>query len=114
MTLALWPLAAWGGTISGVVKANDKSIEGATVVIYDQRLAYASTQTTLGGFFTIGDVPDNPYRIRVLPPADQNLVEQWHGADLELCDGTVYPLGAQADVTITLLEGGVEVRDMMG
>jgi len=108
--LVLAPWLAWAGTLEGTVTADGGGpVPNATVVAYDQRLNYAWVNTDAGGAYRFESLPENPYRVRVIPPPTRNLMEVWAGGTLQVCDGTVFEVGEGTApvVDFTLEEGGV-------
>jgi hypothetical protein len=99
---------ALAGDISGVVTDGDgRFVVGASVIVYDQRLNYAIAESTIFGRFSFQGLPDNPYRLRVIPGDDRNLVEQWVGGDLDLCAGLTHDLGDVSGLSVVLESGGI-------
>lgn len=103
----LWAAAALGASLEGlVVDEAGEPVQGAYAVVYDQRLSYAYAVTNAAGSFRVVDLPANPYRLRILPPAAANLVESWHPAGLDVCGAAPIALGDVSGVEIALAAGG--------
>ncbi len=108
MSLALLVATAWGGTLSGqVVDPDGVPVANASVYAYDQRMYYASDQADPDGRFAL-ELPDNRYRVRVLPPSGVNFIEQFVPGAADYCDGDVWAVAGDIDVgTVVLGEGGL-------
>lgn len=101
---------AGAAELSGLVQDPEgQPLEGALVVVYDARLGYALDETDAAGVFRIEGLPPNPYRVRVLPPFERNIAEQWWGGGLEYCEASAVLLAADSAVEsleIRLSAGG--------
>lgn len=93
--------------LDGAVTGPDGPVEGARVVAYDPRLAYAYTETDADGRWSLADLPASVlgegYRLRVLAPPDVNLVEAWAGG-VDVCSA---PPQVAGPVDVELSVGGV-------
>jgi len=92
---AWWTLLslALAGDLTGrVLDETGQPLDDATVVAYDQRFAYALATTGSDGAFAITGLPPNPYRVRILPPREINLVERYLPDAFDICDGEVFEL----------------------
>jgi len=109
--IAAWALAALAGSIEGrVVDPDGEPATNATVIVYDRRLGFANASTGSTGTFRIDDLPDGPYRVRVVPYAAADLVEEWAHDTLTVCEGEVFGVasgGADPFVDIALEHGSV-------
>ena len=91
MILAL--AAAQAGTLGGVVvdRATGEAVSGATITVYDSRLAFANATTTNDGDWSLSGLPTGRYRVRVSPSdghAQRYFPDAW-----SYCDGEVVVLG---------------------
>ncbi|MBW1878311.1 MAG: carboxypeptidase regulatory-like domain-containing protein [Deltaproteobacteria bacterium] len=110
MILVLAPWLALAGTLEGTITGDGGApVANATVVAYDQRLNYAWVNTDSSGGYRFEALPANPYRVRAIPPPTRNLVEEWAGDTLQVCEATVFEVGEGATpvVDFMLEEGGV-------
>lgn len=104
--IGLWLGSALAGILSGAVtdSAGD-GVADVQVVAYDHRFTYGSTLTDADGRFEL-DLPDNQYRLRLIPPEHANFAEQWVPDTLEICEATSWALDDVEAVQV-LREGGV-------
>jgi hypothetical protein len=112
MMWQLWLSVAGAGDLSGrVVDAGGTPVSDATVVAYDQRFAYALTNTETDGTFSLNGLPKNPYRVRVLPPREVNLVERYLPDAFDICEGQVFDVKRNSSAALgdALLETGGEI-----
>jgi hypothetical protein len=116
MLWTVWLSVAGAGDLSGrIVDAAGAPVPGATVVAYDQRFSYALTTTGPDGTYAIDGLPKNPYRVRVIPPSDLNLVERYLPDAFNICDGDQVSVkrNSQADFGDTVLEAGGEISGVL-
>jgi hypothetical protein len=92
-----------------VLDADGAPVAGAIAVAYDQRLQYVYGYTDPDGRFDLVDVPPNWYRVRILPPMADNLVEAWAGGGLLVCPSDVFDVreADAAGIDFALHPGGV-------
>ena len=72
-----WAAVAFAGTLSGAVTdMSGAPVVDARVFAYDTRFTYGATRTDGSGRFVLG-LPDEGYRVRVVPAQDSTLAERW-------------------------------------
>ena len=77
-------ITGWVGDDSGV------PVSDVAIVAYDQRFSYAVARTDASGAYSFSDLPDNWYRVRLVPIEDQPWSEYWVPGTLDVCAGTVW------------------------
>ena len=65
-------------------------VSDVAIVAYDQRFSYAVARTDASGAYSFSDLPDNWYRVRLVPIEDQPWSEYWVPGTLDVCAGTVW------------------------
>lgn len=107
MTLLALARLGFAADLSGAVTdADGAPIEGAIVVAYDPRFAYALAQTDATGAWSLEAVGDGPWRLRVLAPDAVDAQEAWYGTDqLDVCAAP--SLSASASGLDVALDRGV-------
>ena len=69
-------------TVSGSVSGPAGPVAGAEIALFsdgDGYVAGRGATTGADGTFTVSDVPDGTYRVRVTPPAGSGLATEWYG-----------------------------------
>ena len=77
-------ISGWVGDESGM------PVSDVAVVAYDQRFSYAVAVTDGTGAFSLSGLPDNWYRVRLVPLDDQPWSEYWIPGTLDVCAGTLW------------------------
>lgn len=102
---------ALAGTLEGVVLGPDGHPEaGANVRIYDERFVQRGTVTDTDGHWSLLDVPEGRWRVRVLPDTLTQGSETWAGGAVGLCTGARHVVSADSVETVDVtLQPGTEL-----
>jgi len=114
-----WLAIASAATVQGrITDANGESVEGANVVVYDQRFRFQNVASGADGTYRVEDLVPNDYRVRVIPPSDSFAMEWWSGETLSSCDSPRQSVGVDEALTVDVqlplggvLQGQVFHRD---
>ena len=104
-----WAAAAFAGTLSGAVTdMSGAPVVDARVFAYDTRFTYGATRTDGSGRFVLG-LPDEGYRVRVVPAQDSTLAERWWPEGYVPCEAERIDLvdDGTAEIEVVLEPGAV-------